>query len=79
MTSYTISQNSSQLYKNYLIVTRFARAWWWATVIDPSGIELTQGIFCHAEGQSSPREAIERAQRDIDTFDRHQGFYSSGH
>jgi hypothetical protein len=72
-TSQTISNASYQLYKDYLILTRFTRSWWWATVIDPSGVELKQGIFCHAEGKSSAREVIDRAQQDIDAFDRQNG------
>jgi hypothetical protein len=69
-TSQTIPNASYQLYKDYLILTRFTRSWWWATVIDSSGVELKRGIFCHAEGKSSAQEAIERAQQDIDLFDR---------
>jgi hypothetical protein len=74
VTSQLISNDSYQLYKDYLILTRFARSWWWATVIDPSGMELKQGVFCHAEGKSSAQEAIDRAQQDIDAFDHHHGF-----
>jgi hypothetical protein len=74
ITSQTISNGSYQLYKDYLILTRFARAWWWATVIDPWGVELKQGIFCHAEGSASAQEAIEQAKQDIDAFDHRHWF-----
>lgn len=74
VTSQAISNDSYQVYNDYLILPKFTRSWWWATVIDPSGIELKQGIFCHADGKSSAQEAILRAKQDIDRLSRGNKF-----
>jgi hypothetical protein len=67
LTHPTQTHNYYQLYKGYLISARFTRSWWWGVVIAPTGEELKDGVFCHADGLSSSEAAIDRARRDIDT------------
>ncbi|MCC5899441.1 MAG: hypothetical protein EA395_07840 [Phormidium sp. GEM2.Bin31] len=58
----TDTQPQSQVYKGHLIIPRYSRAWWWATVIDPHGDEVKS----RGEGHASQDQAVSEAKRLID-------------
>lgn len=66
LTQPTHTHGYYQLYKGHLISARFTRSWWWGVAIAPTGEELKDGVFCHADGLSSAEAALDRARQDID-------------
>lgn len=62
----TQPEASRQIYKGYLIIPRYSRAWWWVTVLDPHGNELKGAAFTAAEGQPTYEGAVARAKQLLD-------------